>query len=230
MLEEIGAFIATLSKVLRASANTVKSYRRDLLSFRRVPDGSGGGARPRMRRSNALTTIEADHIRDYLTHLMKRASRATAQRHLSAIKAFFRHREVTTGGPNPSRGAALAAARKVSAVGARRNPRSPRSSATTPEEPDRAGWRDRAMAETLYSSRPAHQRTGGAELGRPRPGDGHGAGAPRQGQQGAHRADRRAGDPSAGRIGAGTCRSTAGRADRSSPTCAARASPPAASN
>jgi integrase/recombinase XerC len=149
MLGEIGAFVTTLSKVLRASANTVKSYRRDLLSFRQFLMDRAAARDPRCGEVN-VDEIEADHIRNYLTHLMKRASRATAQRHLSAIKAFFRHREVTIAATNPTRGlrsprrekylpSVLQEAEVVALIG------------DTPEEPDRAGWRDRAMAETLYS-------------------------------------------------------------------------------
>ena len=149
MLDEIGAFVTTLSKVLRASANTVQSYRRDLLSFRQFLLDRAAAREP-PRDEVSVDGIEADHIRNYLTHLMKRASRATAQRHLSAIKAFFRHREVTTGGSNPTRG--LRSPRREKYLpSVLQEPEVTALIGDTPEEADRAGWRDRAMAETLYS-------------------------------------------------------------------------------
>jgi integrase/recombinase XerC len=150
MLEEIEAFIGNLRKVLRASANTVKAYRRDLLSFRaflleRGTAANGDGTEV------SVASIEADHIRNYLGHLMKRATRATAQRHLAAIKSFFRHREVSAGASNPSRGLrsprrekhlpSILLEKEVSELIGDR-----------PAAGDRAGFRDRAMAETLYSS------------------------------------------------------------------------------
>ena len=160
MLKEIGAFIVSLSKVSRAAENTVKSYRRDLHSFREFLIERGVALEPGSSEV-CVAAIEADHIRGYLTALMKRATRATAQRHLAAIKSFFRYREVAAGAPNPSRGL-----------------RSPRRDQHLPSilqetevtaligdeaaEGDRAGWRNRAMAETLYSSGLADRRAGGA--------------------------------------------------------------------
>jgi len=149
MLEEIGAFIASLSKVLRASANTVKGYRRDLLSLRAFLIERGAAVNPDGTEVS-VAAIEAAHIRAYLTYLMKRATRATAQRHLAAIKAFFRHREVTAGASNPARGLRsprrekhLPSFLREKEVGA--------LIGEMPAENDRAGFRDRAMAETLYS-------------------------------------------------------------------------------
>jgi integrase/recombinase XerC len=150
MLEEIEGFIGSLSKVLRASANTVKAYRRDLLSFRGFLLERGAAANPEAPEVS-VAAIDDDQIRAYLGHLMKRATRATAQRHLAAIKAFFRHREVTAGAANPSRGLrsprrekhlpAILREKEVDAlIGGR------------PEAGDRAGFRDRAVVETLYSS------------------------------------------------------------------------------
>ncbi len=148
MLREIEAFIATLSKILRASANTVKAYRRDLLSFRSFLMERGTAADS---IDVCVDAIQADHIRSYLAHLMKRATRATAQRHLAAIKSFFRHREVNTGASNPARGlrsprrekhlpAILAEDEIVDLIG------------DLPGHGERAAFRDRAMVETLYSS------------------------------------------------------------------------------
>jgi integrase/recombinase XerC len=150
MLEEIEAFVASLSKVLHASANTVKSYRGDLLSFRAFLMERGVALNP-ARTEVSILGIEADHVRSYLTHLMKRATRATAQRHLAAIKAFFRHREVIAAVPNPTRG--LRSPRREKHLPAvLREPEVAALIGETPAAEDRAGWRDRAMVETLYSS------------------------------------------------------------------------------
>ncbi|MGO9057034.1 MAG: tyrosine recombinase XerC [Candidatus Binataceae bacterium] len=150
MLKEIGAFIVGLSKVLRASENTVKSYRRDLHSFREFLIERGVALEPGSSEVS-VAAIEADHIRAYLTDLMKRATRATAQRHLAAIKSFFRYREVAADAPNPSRG--LRSPRREKHL-----PSILQETEVTaligdePAEDDRAGWRNRAIAETLYSS------------------------------------------------------------------------------
>jgi integrase/recombinase XerC len=150
MLQEIGAFIVGLSKVLRASENTVKGYRRDLHSFREFLMDRGIALEPD-RSEVCVAAIQADHIRAYLTALMKRTTRATAQRHLAAIKAFFRYREVAANAPNPSRG--LRSPRREKHL-----PSILQETEVTaligdePAENHPAGWRDRAMAETLYSS------------------------------------------------------------------------------
>jgi integrase/recombinase XerC len=150
MLDEIEAFIGGLSKVLRASANTVKGYRRDLLSFRTFLLERGAATNPE-RTEVSVAAIDADHIRNYLGHLMKRATRATAQRHLAAIKSFFRYHEVTAGAPNPAR--SLRSPRREKHL-----PSIFREKEVTaligdrPQAGDRAGFRDRAIVETLYSS------------------------------------------------------------------------------
>lgn len=150
MLKEIEAFIGSLSKVLRASANTVKAYQRDLLSFRAflIERGSaldGDGAEVR------IDQIQPDHIRGYLTYLMKRASRATAQRHLAAIKTFFRHREVASGAANPARGL-RSPRREQHLPSILREDEVADLIGDQPAPGDRAGLRNRAIAETLYSS------------------------------------------------------------------------------
>jgi integrase/recombinase XerC len=147
---EIEAFAAALGKASRASANTVDGYRRDLIAFRNFllerPGAKGAGD------GNIDTaTITADHIRAYLAMLMKSAKRATVQRRLSAIKAFFRYREAATGAPSPAR--------------AIRSPKSERRLPKILTAPDverliksddrpesKATLRDRAILETLYSS------------------------------------------------------------------------------
>jgi integrase/recombinase XerC len=150
MLEEIEAFIASLSKVLRASANTVKSYRRDLLSFRAFLMERGAATSPDGTEV-CVAAIEPDHIRSYLTQLMRRATRATAQRHLAAIKSFFRHREVTAGAANPSRGLRSPRREKHLPSILRENEVG-ELIGDTPTDGDRAGMRDRTIVETLYSS------------------------------------------------------------------------------
>src|SRR5579871_2643551 len=145
MLEEIAAFVASLSKVLRASANTVKSYRRDLMSFRAflIERGAAGG-------EVSVQAVHADHIRAYLGELMKRATRATAQRHLAAIKAFFRYREVSCGASNPARG--LRSPRREKHLPSVLREKEVSALIGGAAADDRAGIRDRAMVETLYSS------------------------------------------------------------------------------
>jgi integrase/recombinase XerC len=150
MLKEIETFIASLSKILRASANTSKAYQRDLLSFRAFLIERGAATNPE-RTEVSVEAIQADHIRNYLAHLMKRASRATAQRHLAAIKSFLRNREVSTGASNPARGLRSPRREKhLPSILAEREVADLIGDA--PEQDDRAGFRDRAMAETLYSS------------------------------------------------------------------------------
>jgi integrase/recombinase XerC len=100
--EDIAAFIAALGKASRASGNTVKGYHRDLDDFARFLAERG---RSTLGKSGAIITgrITADHVRDYLAMIMDRSSRATAQRRLFAIKAFYRWREAATGEASPVR-------------------------------------------------------------------------------------------------------------------------------
>jgi integrase/recombinase XerC len=100
--EDIRAFVATLSKASRASDNTVKGYRRDLDDFVRFLAERGKST---IGRDGAIITgrITDDHVRDYLAAIMDRSSRATAQRRLFAIKAFYRWREASSGEANPVR-------------------------------------------------------------------------------------------------------------------------------
>jgi integrase/recombinase XerC len=150
MLSEIESFTAALAGASRAAPNTVDSYRRDLMSFRGFLldrnaslDSTG--------RDVACDSIEADHIRGYLAFQMKSAKRATVQRRLSAIKAFFRYREIRGYATNPAREL--------------RSPRSERRLPSVLSQDDvvrlveaeteitgPASLRDRAIIETLYSS------------------------------------------------------------------------------
>jgi integrase/recombinase XerC len=151
MLIDIEAFATSLAKAARASRHTVSNYRRDLMSLRAfllergtLVDASG---------EVAVNAITADHVRQYLAQLMRNAAaRATVQRRLAAIKAFFRYRESNSGATSPVRGL-----------------RSPKSQRHLPSilqeseakrliehEPEVAETpamaRDRAIVEVLYSS------------------------------------------------------------------------------
>lgn len=149
MLVEVESFAGALAKASRASHHTVSNYRRDLMSFRSYLQEHTGVA-----DSDGKVDVDAitpDHVRGYLARLMKTAARATVQRRLSAIKAFFRYRESTTG--------------KLSPASTLRSPKSERHLPSVLEEDDvrrlierepeintPAAVRDRAIMETLYSS------------------------------------------------------------------------------
>jgi integrase/recombinase XerC len=153
MQAEIESFAAALGKASRAADNTVSNYRRDLCDFRRflleratAPASGGEEIDP-----DAITT---DHIRSYLSEAMRTLSRATVQRRLFAIKAFFRWRETMASPASPA-----------SPARALRSPRTQRRlPAILPEDDVRrlieadsedggpAALRDRAILETLYSS------------------------------------------------------------------------------
>jgi integrase/recombinase XerC len=179
MVEEIEAFSTAMLGAARAAKNTVNAYRRDLKDFQGYLM-SGSSALDATGERIDSGKITADHIRNYLAVMMRSrasgaqrneqaslraafrfgvgetrpmaaASRATVQRRLFAIKAFFRWREVMTGTPNPAR-----------------NMRSPKVDKRLPQvagedavatlvEADAthnspATLRDRAILEVLYSS------------------------------------------------------------------------------
>ncbi len=134
--DEIGVFLSTLAKVYRSSPNTVAAYCGDLTDF------------SRFLGDVAVETITADQIRKYLARI---PNRATRQRRLAGIKRFFRHLEITRRLDNPTRRmrlpkrdqrlpAVLSEKEVEQLIGAQR-----------PKDDDRAGWRDRALVETLYS-------------------------------------------------------------------------------
>lgn len=150
MQAEIESFAAALGKASRAADNTVSNYRRDLCDFRRFLL-ERGAARDSSGEEVVPGAITADHVRGYLSEAMKTLSRATVQRRLFAIKAFFRWRETMNGAASPAR--------------ALRSPRTQRRlPAILPEDDVRrlieadsedaspAVQRDRAILETLYSS------------------------------------------------------------------------------
>lgn len=148
MEPELDRFGVALGKAARAAANTVKSYLRDLRDFRRyllertpsVCDEAQKEARPEL--------IDAGHIRAYLAETMKHASRATVQRRLFAIKAYFRWRETNLGAGNPARSI------RSPKIGRRLPQVMPVADvARLIEAPARgAAARDRAIMETLYSA------------------------------------------------------------------------------
>jgi integrase/recombinase XerC len=151
MLNDIEAFATSLAKAARASRHTVSNYRRDLMSLRAFLIERGS-----LVEANGEVTVEAitaDHVRQYLAELMRKsAARATVQRRLAAIKAFFRYRELNLGASSPVR--------------ALRSPKSQRHLPSLLQEneakrlieqaPVAAGTpataRDRAILEVLYSS------------------------------------------------------------------------------
>ncbi|HUO04445.1 MAG TPA: tyrosine-type recombinase/integrase [Candidatus Binataceae bacterium] len=147
---EVEAFVAALKKVSRAAENTVVNYRRDLMAFRQfLLDRSALLGKPVNEIDTA--TLTADHIRAYLADLMKSSKRATVQRRLSSIKAFFRFRETATGNPSPARAIR-------SPKSERRLPRILQQNEVRqlieadPGASSMATLRDRAIFETLYSS------------------------------------------------------------------------------
>jgi integrase/recombinase XerC len=151
MIVEIEQFASALENAARASRNTAASYQRDLKHFCRyllegttaVDDQSGAVDPERIR---------ADHVQNYLAQLLRRgSSRATVQRRLFAIKAYFRWRELSIGQPNP--------------VYAMHSPKSEKRLPQILNERDtialieadatmnsRARLRDRAILEVLYSA------------------------------------------------------------------------------
>jgi integrase/recombinase XerC len=150
MEAEVEAFVAALKKASRAADNTVENYRRDLFSFRHFLLERAALTGKRMDEID-VAAITADHIRGYLAEMMKTASRATVQRRLSAIKAFFRYRENTTGQPSPARTIrSPKSQRRLPKILQEDEVR--RLIEADPEKSSPAALRDRAIFETLYSS------------------------------------------------------------------------------
>ena len=79
--EAVGAFISYLSEVRNLSPNTVRAYETDLDAYARWVNRVG------------IDWVSVSHreLRSYLTELSRaRYSRRTINRHLSAIRAFYR--------------------------------------------------------------------------------------------------------------------------------------------
>jgi len=148
----VEAFAAALSKVSRAADNTVTSYRRDLLAFRSFLLQRAATVGRRVDEID-VAGITADHIRSYLAELMKTAKRATVQRRLSAIKAFFRYREATIGEPSPARPIRSPKnERRLPSILQQDEVRRLIEFSSSPDDSGPAAMRDRAIFETLYSS------------------------------------------------------------------------------
>jgi integrase/recombinase XerC len=151
MIADIDQFASELENAARAARNTVAGYKRDLKHFCQylldgttVIDKETGAVVPDL--------IRADHVRNYLAELLRAGnSRATVQRRLSAIKAYFRWRELNAG--------------KIDPVHAMRSPKAEKRLPQVLNEGDtvtlleadssispRARLRDRAILEVLYSA------------------------------------------------------------------------------
>src|ERR1700687_1045586 len=147
---EVEAFAAALKKASRAAENTVVSYRRDLLAFRSFLLERAAIVGRRVDEID-LSQVTADHIRSYLAELMKTAKRATVQRRLSAIKAFFRYRETTIGAPSPAR--SIRSPKNMRGLPSiLQQDEVRRLIEVAPGDSSVAAARDRAIFETLYSS------------------------------------------------------------------------------
>lgn len=147
MLSEIQSYSSYLAKVARAAPNTVVAYTRDLQAFHQFLLAN---SKPPQRAPEAAQ-ITLQDIRRYLSYLMEHRSRATAGRHLAAIRSFFRYREVALEAPNPSRG--LRTPRREQRLPAVLPERDvPALVGAAPADETPAAWRDRAIIELLYSS------------------------------------------------------------------------------
>ena len=151
MIVEIEQFVSAIANAVRASRNTAASYKRDLKKFceylleeTTVVDEHTGLIDP--------DRIQADHVRNYLARLLRGgSSRATVQRRLFAIKAYFRWRELIAGKRNP-----VYAMRAPKAEKRLPQVLNERDTAALVEADDsmnpRACRRDRAIMEVLYSA------------------------------------------------------------------------------
>jgi integrase/recombinase XerC len=153
MEAEVEAFAAALRKASRAADNTVTNYRRDLLAFRSFLIERAALVGRHVNEID-VATITADHVRSYLAELMKnQAARATVQRRLSAIKAFFRYRETTIGAASPARTIRSPKnERRLPSILQEDEVRRLLELPSSPDDSTPAAIRDRAIFETLYSS------------------------------------------------------------------------------
>lgn len=151
MFVEIEQFASAFENAAGASRNTVASYRRDLKSFcqylltgRTAVDEHKGAVEPDL--------IRAEHVRNYLAELLRRgSSRATVQRRLFALKAYFRWRELSIGKPSPlyTMRSPKAEKRLPQVLNERDTMALVEADSTTNP---RARLRDRAILEVLYSA------------------------------------------------------------------------------
>ena len=151
MIVEIEQFASALENAARASRNTAASYKRDLRDFCQY---LLGGATAADKDAGVIEPdfIRAEHVRNYLAELLRHGrSRATVQRRLFAIKAYFRWRELTAGKPNP-----IYTMRSPKAEKRLPQVLNERDTAALVEADSsmnsRARLRDRAILEVLYSA------------------------------------------------------------------------------
>jgi integrase/recombinase XerC len=151
MIVEIEQFASALENASGASRNTAVSYQRDLKNFRQYLI-AGRTAVDEHTGAVQADLIRAEHVRNYLAELLRRgASRATVQRRLFAVKAYFRWRELRIGQPSP--------------LYTMRSPKAEKKLPQVLNERDtmalveadskmnsRARLRDRAILEVLYSA------------------------------------------------------------------------------
>jgi integrase/recombinase XerC len=150
MQAEIEEFAAALGKASRAADNTVSNYRRDLCDFRRFLLEREAALDPSGEEVDA-SAIVTDQVRGYLSEAMKTLSRATVQRRLFAIKAFFRWRETMAGAASPARALrSQRAQRQLPAILPEDDVRRLIEADSADNSP--AALRNRAILETLYSS------------------------------------------------------------------------------
>ncbi|MBV8056625.1 MAG: tyrosine-type recombinase/integrase [Deltaproteobacteria bacterium] len=151
MIVEIEQFASLLANAARASRNTAAAYKRDLKKFCEylLEEATAVDEHTGVVESDR---IRADHVRNYLAELLRGGrSRATVQRRLFAIKAYFRWRELAAGKPNPVYTMRAPKAEK-------RLPQvlNERDTAALVEADGsmkaRARLRDRAILEVLYSA------------------------------------------------------------------------------
>src|SRR5206468_7302892 len=83
----VGEFLRHLEHNVKASPQTVRCYRADLIEFREFLSTSVAQGRPA-----DLQSLDHHVIREYLSHLYDRGvSRATVARKLASLRSFFRH-------------------------------------------------------------------------------------------------------------------------------------------
>jgi integrase/recombinase XerC len=151
VIGEIEAFAEALGKASRAAANTVKGYRHDLADFNRYLMERAPSTLDEKGERVVPERITVEHVRGYLADVMRHASRATVQRRLFAIKAYFRWRAATKDVENPVRTMRSPKVEKrlPQVVGERDAARLVEAEGDL-EGP--AALRDRAILEVLYSS------------------------------------------------------------------------------
>jgi integrase/recombinase XerC len=152
LIAEIEAFAAALGKASRAAPNTVTAYRHDLEDFNRHLIERAPSTLDEKHECVVPQKITVEHVRGYLKALLdNRVSRATVQRRLFAIKAYFRWRTVTMEVENPVRTMrSIKVEKRLPQVVGEKD-----AERLVEAEGDRTGsaaLRDRAILEVLYSS------------------------------------------------------------------------------